>query len=179
MNMQRRVGRNGFTLIEMLVVVAIIAVLAGILLPAMGKAKRAALEARARTEVKSIETAVKAYLSQYGKFPEGNGAADKNYATDNSTLMNILRSIDGTGNAAHANNRREIVFLEVGDKSLAGGIFNDPWDQPYRIVCDTDFDNECAAGGVVGDVANRQVLVWSIGAEGIDNQLDNFITSWE
>jgi prepilin-type N-terminal cleavage/methylation domain-containing protein len=190
-----RSNRSAFTLVEMLVVIGIIAILAGILLPALGRAKRAAYENQARTELRSIETAVKAYFAQYGKFPAFNGQADVKYglnasgASDGSTrsnneLINVLRSVDAIGNTSHANNQRRIIFLEVPNKSLSStAAFNDPWGAEYRIVLDTDFNNECATQvtdfGNQGRIPSRNVAVWSRGADGSSANATNFIRSWE
>ncbi len=61
---------NAFTLIELLVVISIIAILAGIALPAMGKALEAADRTKALANGKSIGTAMKLFAADYnGEYP--------------------------------------------------------------------------------------------------------------
>ncbi|MFH0952981.1 MAG: prepilin-type N-terminal cleavage/methylation domain-containing protein [Verrucomicrobiota bacterium] len=178
--------RSAFTLVELLVVIAIIAILAAILLPAMNAAMKQGEKAQAVSEVKSVETAVKAYLNEYSKFPTGNGiAADYSYGglggyVNNRELMNVLRSIDAAPNTGYVFNPRKIVFLEVAQGSLtANGDFTDPWGNQYEITADTGFDNTCnnMKGGYT-TVANRNVVVWSRGPDGTANTSDD-IRSWQ
>ena len=62
--------RTAFTLVELLIVIGIIAVLIGVLLPALGKAREAANTVRCSANMRSIGQGLATYLAMSkGTFP--------------------------------------------------------------------------------------------------------------
>jgi len=69
MKNQYRGQRGGFTLVELLVVITIITILAGLATVGIGAAIRAAREGAIAFEIANMETALEAYYTQYGAYP--------------------------------------------------------------------------------------------------------------
>jgi type II secretory pathway pseudopilin PulG len=61
--------RSGLTLVEILVVVGIIAILTGMLLPAVSMVKRTAREAKQRVQFTAIDLALATFKNDYGTLP--------------------------------------------------------------------------------------------------------------
>jgi prepilin-type N-terminal cleavage/methylation domain-containing protein len=109
--------KTGFTLIELLVVVSIIALLIGILLPAINKARDQAQQTQSAANLKQIATAHSTYAAdwndnQWTNNPHTLAAYGDTYA---SALANYIESIGGTSSPmVFANTGQLQTFLGWG-----------------------------------------------------------------
>jgi prepilin-type N-terminal cleavage/methylation domain-containing protein len=197
---------HAFTLIEILVVITIIIILAGMLFPAYRGVQNQAKKTQAKNDLTQIVTAVNAYYTEYGKYPLATQGSDTTFSTDNSDVINTLRAIAAGANASDALNPRKIVFLSppnVKDDTnpRAGvnstGIYYDPWGKDaskpeagvYHIAIDGTYDNQVANpygnnNGAGVDPIRQGVIAWSIGSDGVLGNAGKFtdsddVISWQ
>jgi prepilin-type N-terminal cleavage/methylation domain-containing protein len=103
---------NSFTLVELLVVISIIGLLAGLGFPAIGGAIKAGKKAEVAAMAEQIKTAVQAFYGEYSAYPDTTSGR-----TDTS-FLNLLCTTNTNGG-----NYRGISFLEVPPKfTNASGI---------------------------------------------------------
>ena len=65
--------KRGFTLIELLIVIAIIGILLAMILPNLAGARERARDARRKTDLNSIQQALRLYYNDNQKFPDTSG----------------------------------------------------------------------------------------------------------
>jgi prepilin-type N-terminal cleavage/methylation domain-containing protein len=166
-----RAKRAGFTLIEILVVIVIIGILAAIVVPVAGNAKKTALKRRAVLEMNTIKVAVLQFYEDHRYMPWGDPAnagqarvgADE-WTRNGQEREYLMRWLTG-------DNPLKKSYLQVPEKSRAGNnplIFTDPWKQDYRVGIDRDLDGVMLPNdpdGLFGgsDYVKERVLVYSLG----------------
>lgn len=114
----RSVARSGFTLIELLVVIAVIATLIGLLLPALGQARRSARTLVCLSNIRQIEVAHTLYADTYkGAFVDAGLAhgGPPNLDSIKGSWINTLKPFySGTVNVRSPMDRSEFWATSQG-----------------------------------------------------------------
>jgi prepilin-type N-terminal cleavage/methylation domain-containing protein len=76
--------RRGFTLVELLTVMAIIVLLAGLTIQTVGYVQKKAARSRAEAEIAAFGAALESYKADNGIYPSGNATNTLNARTNNS-----------------------------------------------------------------------------------------------
>lgn len=128
-----KIQRNtsAFTLIELLMVIAIIGILAGILIPTVGSVKKQANIAASKSQLSNYVTAIQLFKGEYSYYPFVTGGSDRtvDLSSESTLFIETLsgrNATSGTSKEAGGNRRRigfhsfsESEFLLNDDDSVS------------------------------------------------------------
>ena len=138
---------SGFTLIELMVVIVILGILAGLIVPRIMDRPDEAKQMKARMQIESLETALKLYKLDNGSYP-----------TTEQGLQALVEPPQ-SGNAP--DNWKRGGYLEKGRVPV------DPWGNEFvylspGIQNEYDIVSYGADGVPEGEDANRDINSWEI-----------------
>ena len=199
-------SRKGYTLVEILVVIAIIAVMAAVAYPIIMRQMESGNVAKAKSAARDLDTAIDTYAKDNSNMlplpdgvtadPDADGAL--NTMTDSNFVQILMGAQDGVNNprgkryfeAPTANSAGEygIVFGTDanGDAAIEG--LADPWGRGYFVMLDYDADGIVNPNSIDGSFEDREVqalsAVLSLGPEEVDDGAGNLsypkpVVSWK
>lgn len=167
-------AQKGFTLAEILVVVAIIVVLMTLTVGAMGWVNTKKAEESAKVQVQNLSMHLETYKTDTGQVPP---EAKDITLSSNEVYKVLFGDFDNKGEPADG----VTVYMEDLDPNLYKGkkgaklvekrgslyLLVDPWGQPYRYRRGFNEDGKNAK--------NPDYDIWSAGKDGVDGTPDDII----
>ena len=109
----KKTPRDGYTLIELLIVIAIIAILASLVLSAAGYVQKKGARSRAEAEIAAVGAALESYKADNGDYPSGS-----------ASLVLVTSLMPSSGK----------VYFEFNSKSTNSSGWLDPFGSPYSYI---------------------------------------------
>jgi prepilin-type N-terminal cleavage/methylation domain-containing protein len=181
MELNHKISKSpSFTLIELMAVVAIIAILAGLVLGGAGAVRQRAARGQAKAEIAAIEAGLARYQMDFGSYPISSGITPSgaNYPGIPSGYINagqvLFTNLWGAPNYTDTTaGRKQYLNVKPSMVNTSGvNYFIDPWGYAYGYYWD---GVKSLNGGAVPDV-------WSTGGQngtGTQTNRAKWISSWE
>ncbi len=161
--------KSGFTLVELLIVIAIIGVLAGLVMIAVTGAQRKAMEAVAKTTMDNLHLQLTNYYNDVGFYPPGNAENDEGNINMVLALSDLSAADGGKGGPDSPYFEFKESDLKASTFSPSFKVFLDPWGQPWHYVRARDESGSLKAG-----IHSRHSYdLWSNGPNAEDDKGEN------
>lgn len=173
-------GIGAFTLVELMVVVVVIGLLAGIILAAAGGVRNQAARSQAKVEIAALEAALGRYQAENGTYPDSTSAdpatvqPPSNYQAGSTSLFtnlmgrNFYTNVPAAGLKAYLEPKATMVTQTANPN-----FFSDPWGYPYGYYWSRDSQ---------ASVFNKTIPdLWSTGGQlgtGTQTNRSKWISNW-
>jgi general secretion pathway protein G len=163
----RRPKSLGFTLVEMLVVIVIIAILMGVAIAIVSGVVRRAQMTRTEVLVRTLTTACEDYRQDFDQYPPGQGSKALHQALGSPRIVILVREVDG-----HIYTRKgPLIEFRLGQLEKGAPTAQPP---PASAIIDA-WDNEIRY--VRPGVHNKKgVDIWSDGPD--KDKKEDDCTNW-
>ena len=124
--MNKSKGEKGFTLIEILIVVAIIGMLSSIVLVGLGSFRSRGRDARRAADLREIQNALELYYAKNGVYPEGQGVTVSSLGLQNEGIgVTKIPSDPGDGTYMYGSNKKSYVLSATLEEEAAAVLKDD------------------------------------------------------
>ena len=159
--------QSAFTLIELLAVITVIGILAGLTLGAAGAVRRHGATSTAKTEVAALQAACERYFADNNLYPTTTNSMpspSSSFTPTNSIYTGtgkvLFASLIGSATLTNAPTSKR--YFEPKPTMVNGNYFIDPWGYAY---------------GYNSDGTNAP-LIWSTAGQTNSSGTNKWITSW-
>lgn len=144
---RKKLGNRGFTLIELMVVIVILGILAGLIVPKIMGRPEEAKQLKAKMQMESIETALKLYKLDNGMYP--------------TTEQGLQALVEMPQSGTIPTKWRKGGYLEKGK------LPKDPWGNDFIYLCpgihgEYDIISYGGDGVPGGEEKDRDINNWEI-----------------
>ena len=185
--------KRNFTLVELLVVIGILALLAGLIIPAVIGAKSKGRITQARADMTSLRTAFEGMYRDYGamakssgtkyalgghEFDVSSGCITIAESSATANYCDVIAELSDPGNSGLtvSLNKKKIKYLDPRpeydpSKSPTNdankeNTWLDPWGNPYQIRINVDASEQIVDPSDTSKKLSGRIIFWSFGPDG-------------
>ena len=149
--MKNLFSKKGFTLIEILIVVAIIGILASVVVVGLGPAQKKGRDSRRVSDLRSVQNALELYYGKNGQYPivgvgswdefatvlTGAGIGTNQIPNDPTTSRDYIYKVDDSGTTYVLGAQLEDAGGSIMNSSFTGALPSGGTTVPGGVTCGT------------------------------------------